>query len=83
MALNTEDAIVKKLDLILDEIRATKDQFMILWALQATEKMGQRDAIAFLSRAGFPPKQIAQLLGTTSNTVSVTLHQIKRTLKGD
>lgn len=38
----------------------------------------QADAILDLSRAGFGPTRIAELLGTTSNTVSVTLQKAKQ-----
>jgi len=38
----------------------------------------QREQIALLSDAGFQPKQIADILGTTSNTVSVALHSIRK-----
>jgi DNA-binding NarL/FixJ family response regulator len=38
----------------------------------------QKEQIALLSDSGFKPKQIADTLGTTSNTVSVTLTEIRR-----
>jgi len=38
----------------------------------------QKEQIALLSDAGFQPKQIAEILGTTSNTVRVALHSIKK-----
>ena len=38
----------------------------------------QADAIRELSKAGFGPKRIAELLGTTSGTVGVTLAKAKK-----
>lgn len=38
----------------------------------------QADAIRELSKAGFGPKRIAELLGTTSGTVGVTLAKTKK-----
>jgi DNA-directed RNA polymerase specialized sigma24 family protein len=38
----------------------------------------QADAILELSRAGFGPTRIAALLGTTANTVNVTLQKAKK-----
>ena len=38
----------------------------------------QADAIRELARAGIGPTRIASLLGTTSNTVNVTLAQAKK-----
>lgn len=39
---------------------------------------GQREKMLVLSRAGLTPKIIAEILGTTPNTVSVTLSKAKR-----
>jgi len=38
----------------------------------------QKEQIALLSDAGFQPKQIADILGTTSGTVRVALHDIRK-----
>jgi DNA-directed RNA polymerase specialized sigma24 family protein len=38
----------------------------------------QSEAILELSRAGFGPTRIAELLGTTPNTVGVTLQKAKQ-----
>jgi len=38
----------------------------------------QSEAILELSRAGFGPTRIAELLGTTANTVNVTLQKAKQ-----
>ena len=49
-----------------------------LLALQLVDGKKQVDQIRLLSKAGLTPKQIAELLETSSNTVSVTLSQIRR-----
>ena len=53
------------------------DRMERVQALQLVGEKKGKDAIASLSLAGFQPKEIADLLGTTSNTVSVTLNALK------
>ncbi len=48
-----------------------------LAALLIVKGLPQKEQILTLSGAGFGPSEIAALLGTTSNTVSVTLSQAK------
>ena len=43
-----------------------------------TKDLTQRDQIARLSSVGFQPKEIAELIGTTPNTVSVTLSALRK-----
>jgi DNA-binding NarL/FixJ family response regulator len=38
----------------------------------------QREQIELLSKVGLQPKEIAELLGTTANTVSVSLTAIRK-----
>jgi DNA-directed RNA polymerase specialized sigma24 family protein len=38
----------------------------------------QGEAILELSKAGFGPTRIAELLGTTANTVNVTIQKAKK-----
>jgi DNA-directed RNA polymerase specialized sigma24 family protein len=38
----------------------------------------QSEAILELNRAGFGPSRIAELLGTTANTVNVTIQKAKK-----
>jgi len=38
----------------------------------------QRERISFLSKAGLAPRLIAEILGTTTNTVSVSLSKMKK-----
>jgi hypothetical protein len=49
-----------------------------LLSLIAVGDRKQIDQIERLSKAGFQPKEIAELLGTTANTVSVALTKIKK-----
>jgi len=52
-----------------------------LTALAVLQGKPQRDQIEILSRAGLPPREIAGLVGTTSNTVRVTRSQAKKNSK--
>jgi predicted transcriptional regulator len=47
-------------------------------ALLLVRERKQTDQIAILHRAGFQPMEIAKLLGTTPNSVSVQLSAQKR-----
>jgi DNA-binding CsgD family transcriptional regulator len=62
---------------ILRSIDAKLDQILRLAALQLTSNMKQVQAIHILSAAGFERRWIAELLGTTPGTVSVTLAKAK------
>jgi len=63
----------------LAEISRKLDVLIRLSALQLVQNSErQKDQIASLADAGFQPKQIAEILGTTSNTVSVSLNAIKK-----
>jgi len=52
-----------------------------LLALNIVDDLKRQQQIAILDKAGLPPKQIAGLLGTTANTVSVTLSKLRSTKK--
>lgn len=67
MAQAKEDPIVSKIDKILR-----------ILAVIATKGMNQRQQIAVLSQAGLQPKEIADLLGTSSNTVRVELVALRK-----
>ncbi len=54
------------------------DKILRLLAVLATKDMKQREQIAFLDRAGLKPKYIAELLGTSSNTVRVELVALRK-----
>ena len=59
---------------LIDEIKKTNKLLVIM----ATKYLPQTDKIALLSRVGFGQKEIADLVGTTSNTVGVTLNKLKK-----
>lgn len=64
---------------INDELVAEKlDRVLRLLAVIAVKGMSQTDQIAILDRVGFAPKEIAEIIGTTSNTVRVGLVSIRR-----
>ena len=62
---------------ILDEVRQIKR----LLAAFVTSGLNQKDAVARLSSAGFAPKDIASLIGTTPNSVRVALSNLKKESK--
>lgn len=64
----------------MDEDRMLKISEMAvrLLAMIAVKDRPQLQQIAILSRTGFTPKEIAEILGTTPNTVRVTLVTIRR-----
>jgi DNA-directed RNA polymerase specialized sigma24 family protein len=65
-----------------DDVARMLDELVRLEALKVRNRSGsQADAILELSRAGFGQSRIAELLGTTSGTVSVTLARAKRRTK--
>lgn len=57
---------------------AKLDSLLRVQTLSLTKGMKQGEQIALLSRAGFQPRDIAELLGTTSNTVNVALSKMRR-----
>ena len=60
------------------ELSEKLDRVLRLLAIMAVKGSPQTDQIAVLSRAGFPPKEIAEIVGTTANTVRVALVGIRR-----
>lgn len=61
------------------EITGKMDLIARLLALNIVKGLKvQKDKIITLSSFGFGPSEIAKLLGTTSNTVSVALSEIKK-----
>lgn len=53
------------------------DRIANLLALLVTHGKPQPEQINLLTGAGYSPAEIASLIGTTANTVSVTLYQLK------
>ncbi len=64
--------------LILDRV----EKILRILAASATTGMKQRDQIVLLNQAGLKPKDIADLLGTSSNTVRVELVAIRKAGSG-
>lgn len=65
-----DDKIVKILSTKLDAI-------IKLMVFGITGRKNQMEQIRLLAEAGFEPKQIADTLGTTPNTVRVTLFKLR------
>lgn len=61
-------------DQILEELRKMNR----LMATISLRDLSKRDRIELLANVGFPPREIAELIGTTPNTVSVELSKLKR-----
>jgi len=70
MAKTFEESVLAKLDYLLR-----------VHAISVTKGMKQNEQIALLNRAGLPPKEIADLLGTTGNTVNVALTNLRKSGK--
>jgi NADH:ubiquinone oxidoreductase subunit F (NADH-binding) len=62
---------------VLEELRKITKLLVVL----VTEDMKQKDQIRNLDRVGFQPKEIAELIDTTPNTVRVALHDIRKKKK--
>lgn len=64
-----------------DGLTAFESKLVNLLALLLVQERKQSEQITLLNRAGFRPIEIAGLLGTTRNTVSVELSSQKREKK--
>ena len=67
----TPSALGQKLDTIIK-----------LMVSAIVEGKSQAEQIRLLSAAGFRPKEIAEAIGTTPNTVRVTLFSLRKHKKG-
>jgi len=63
---------------LLKEIADKLDNVIRLLALNVTLNKRRSEQIGILSNAGIMPKDIADILGTTPNTVRVALYAIKK-----
>jgi DNA-binding NarL/FixJ family response regulator len=63
----------------LVEITKRLDVIIRMLALLLPEEMTQKDKILLLSSSGLRPREIAFILNTSPNTVSVTLSKLKKT----
>jgi len=61
-----------------NEILYKLDLLIQLLALNLVSEKKQQNQIMLLSKVGMQPKEIAELLDTTSNTVRVTLSRIRK-----
>jgi DNA-binding CsgD family transcriptional regulator len=61
------------------ELRRTPSEIMMrIAAIQLVNGKRQRDQIKLLSIAGMSPSEIAELIGTTPNTVNVALSSLRK-----
>ncbi len=65
-------------DISNNEIVERLDTLIKVTAASVIQGKPFREQVAFLSFAGLQPKDIAEILGKTSNHVSVTLSEIKK-----
>ena len=68
-------------DALLVEISKKLDVLARLTSLMLPDRIKQDDKIKILDGVGLQPKEIATILGTTSNVVSVTLNRINKKVK--
>jgi DNA-binding NarL/FixJ family response regulator len=68
-------------DSLARELLHKMDILIRLTAIGYFEEKTQREKIHLLSMAGLQPKEIADILGTTSNTVSVSLSNMRKERK--
>ncbi len=64
-----------------ERMTAFESRFVSLLGLLLVQERKQTEQIGLLGRAGFKPAEIAALLGTTSNTVSVELSKQRKAKK--
>jgi DNA-binding CsgD family transcriptional regulator len=65
-------------ELETQRVSSKLDAIIKLMVLSLTEGKNQREQVRLLSGAGFPPKEIAETIGTTPNTVRVALSNLRR-----
>lgn len=63
------------------EIVAELKKISRLMAATSLRDLSQREKIELLATVGFLPREIAELIGTTPNTVSVTLVKSRKKMK--
>jgi CRP-like cAMP-binding protein len=76
-----KETAVDELDNRSDDLTTFETKLVNLLALLLVQERKQTEQIDLLNRAGFRPVDIASLLGTTRNTVSVELSNRKREKK--
>ena len=68
-------------DVVLERISAQLDTLTRLFVSAAFSERTMKEKVIMLNAAGIPPREIADILGTTSNTVNVTLSQHRKKSK--
>ncbi len=63
---------------IVKVLTAKLDSIIKLMVFGITSGKSQLEKVRLLSAAGFQPKEIAEVLGTTPNTVSVALYNLRK-----
>ena len=71
-------SVVDELNDNADGMTSFETRLVRLVALLLVQERKQSDQIALLGRAGFRSAEIAALLGTTRNTVSVELSNLRK-----
>ena len=66
---------------IQNEILRRLDVIIKLLTIDVMKDKTQRDKIMLLNGAGFGPKQISEIIGTSSNTVNVALSNLRKKQK--
>jgi DNA-binding CsgD family transcriptional regulator len=64
-------------DITLESIERKLNIMLKLLAQSSLPEASQKEKIAFLSSMDLKPKEIAEILGTTSNTVNVALSRLR------
>ena len=64
------------------EIKELLEEIVALLSVQIKRGVSQTVIIKELSEAGLQPKRIAEIVGTTPNTVRVAVHHAKKSSKG-
>ncbi|MFZ3077369.1 MAG: hypothetical protein WA139_02850 [Candidatus Aenigmatarchaeota archaeon] len=67
----------------LKEITERLDKLIRLVAVSDTVGRTTLERIIILSKCGFRPAEIAEIVGTTSNVVNVRLSEMRKNKKGD
>jgi hypothetical protein len=61
-----------------EEIKTRFDKLIRIVALSSIKGLTSTDGIFMLHQAGFAPREIADIIGTTSNVVNVRLSEMRK-----
>lgn len=61
-----------------NEIAKRLDKLIRIVALSSTKGYTSTERISLLSQAGFGPKEIAEMIGTSQNVVNVRLSEMRK-----